>query len=67
MNFCKRFVVELGAKVRLVKIDPAFKSKHESKDCATREIRKHPKHMTDATEAPAARSILSRSDVFCGS
>ena len=36
MNFCKRFVVEPGAKVRLGKIDPAFKRKHESEDYATR-------------------------------
>ena len=55
MNFCKRFVVELGAKVRLVKIEPAIKRKHESEDCATREIRKHVKHMTDAAQVGSRR------------
>ncbi len=29
MNYRKRFVVEPGAKVRLDKIDPRFKDKHD--------------------------------------
>jgi hypothetical protein len=39
MNYRKRFVVEPGAKIRLGKIDPAFKDKHdESHDSAVPEI-----------------------------
>jgi PPK2 family polyphosphate:nucleotide phosphotransferase len=41
MDYRRRFAVEPGAKVRLGKIDPAFKDKHESHDEATPEIRKH--------------------------
>ena len=38
MGYRKRFVVEPGTKVRLGKIDPAFKDKHESHDTAKAEI-----------------------------
>jgi PPK2 family polyphosphate:nucleotide phosphotransferase len=41
MDYSKKFVVEPGTKVRLSKIDPAFKDKHESQDTALREIQKH--------------------------
>jgi PPK2 family polyphosphate:nucleotide phosphotransferase len=41
MDCRKRFVVEPGAKVRLGKIDPAFKDKHESHEAAMPEIEKH--------------------------
>jgi PPK2 family polyphosphate:nucleotide phosphotransferase len=41
MNYRKEFVVEPGASVRLDKIDPAFKNKHESQDSAAPELRKH--------------------------
>ena len=41
MDYRKRFVVEPGTKVRLGKIDPAFKDKHESHDTAKGEIEKH--------------------------
>ena len=41
MDYCKKFVVEPGARVRLGKIDPAFKDKHESQDRATPEIQRH--------------------------
>jgi len=45
MDYRKRFVVEPGAKVRLGKIDPAFKGKNESQDSATAEIQKHVERM----------------------
>jgi PPK2 family polyphosphate:nucleotide phosphotransferase len=45
MDYRKRFVVEPGAKVRLGRIDPAFKGKHESQDTATPEIQKHIERM----------------------
>ncbi len=45
MNYRKRFVVEPGAKVRLGKIDPEFKDKHESQDRAMPEIQKHVERM----------------------
>ena len=49
MNYRKRFVVEPGAKVRLGKIDPAFKDKHdESHDRATPEIQKHVERLAKA-------------------
>ncbi|MGB8412417.1 MAG: polyphosphate kinase 2 family protein [Candidatus Binatus sp.] len=48
MNYQKRFVVEPGVKVRLGKIDPAFKGKHESKDKAAPEIEKHVERMAKA-------------------
>jgi len=41
MDFRKRFIVEPGAKVRLGKIDPAFKGKHASRAAAMPEIQKH--------------------------
>src|SRR5277367_1945917 len=42
MNYRKRFVVEPGAKVRLDKIDPGFKDKHnESHHSSKSEIKKH--------------------------
>ena len=42
MNYRKRFVIEPGAKVRLGKIDPGFKDKHdESHKDAAPEIKKH--------------------------
>jgi PPK2 family polyphosphate:nucleotide phosphotransferase len=41
MDYRKKFLVEPGAKVRLSKIDPAFKDKHESHDSAKSEIEKH--------------------------
>jgi PPK2 family polyphosphate:nucleotide phosphotransferase len=45
MDYRKRFVVEPGAKVRLGKIDPAFKDQHESHETATPEISKHVERM----------------------
>jgi hypothetical protein len=45
MDYRKRFVIEPGARVRLGKIDPAFKDKHESHDTATPEIQKHVERM----------------------
>ena len=41
MDYRKRFVVEPGARVRLGKIDPAFKDKHESHETAAPELHKH--------------------------
>jgi PPK2 family polyphosphate:nucleotide phosphotransferase len=41
MNYRKRFVVEPGDRVRLVKVDPAFKDKHISHETAKAEIQKH--------------------------
>ena len=41
MDYRKRFLVEPEAKVRLGKIDPAFKDKHESHDTARSEIEKN--------------------------
>ncbi|MGO9604950.1 MAG: hypothetical protein ACLQAT_16455 [Candidatus Binataceae bacterium] len=42
MNYDRRFVVKPGAKVRLGKVDPGFKEKHEeSHKRATSEIQKH--------------------------
>ena len=49
MNYRKRFVVEPGAKVRLDKIDPSFKDKHnESHDTSAAEIQKHVERMAKA-------------------
>lgn len=41
MDYRTRFVVEPGSRVKLRKIDPAFKNKHESQDTALPEIQKH--------------------------
>ncbi len=41
MDYRRKFVVEAGATVRLDKIDPAFREKHESQDTALPEIQKH--------------------------
>jgi PPK2 family polyphosphate:nucleotide phosphotransferase len=41
MDYCKKFVVEPGKKVRLGKIDPAYKGEHESHEHAKPEIAKH--------------------------
>jgi hypothetical protein len=41
MDYGQRFVVEPGTRVRLDKIDPAFKDKHESHDAVKAEIQKH--------------------------
>ena len=38
MNYCKKFVVEPGAKVRLDELDPSFTGKHESESDAKAEI-----------------------------
>jgi PPK2 family polyphosphate:nucleotide phosphotransferase len=46
MEYRKRFLVEPGASVRLGKIDPAFKDKHESHESALPEIQKHVQRMT---------------------
>jgi len=45
MDYRKRFVVEPGARVRLGKIDPAFKDKHESHETAAPELQKHIERM----------------------
>jgi len=49
MDYRKRFVVEPGAKVRLDKIDPGFKDKHdESHDSSKSEIQKHVERLAKA-------------------
>jgi polyphosphate kinase 2 (PPK2 family) len=61
MDYRKRFVVEPGASVRLSKIDPAFKDKHESQDSAKQEIEKHVERMTKLQYllyADGSRSLL---------
>jgi len=45
MDYRKRFVIEPGTKVRLGKIDPAFKDKHEAHDTASPEIEKNVERM----------------------
>ena len=45
MGYRKRFVVEPGTKVRLGKIAPAFKDKHQSHDTAKAAIEKHVERM----------------------
>ena len=47
MDYRKKFVVEPGAKVRLGKIDPAFKDQHESHDAAMPVIEKHVERMAN--------------------
>lgn len=62
MNYRKRFVVEPGVKVRLDKIDPRFKDKHdESHKNATPKIQKHVERLTKAQYllyADGNRSLL---------
>jgi PPK2 family polyphosphate:nucleotide phosphotransferase len=41
MDYCKRFAVEPGTKVRLRKVDPDFTGKHESHSQAAPEIQRH--------------------------
>lgn len=41
MEYRKRFLVEPGSKVRLGKIDPAFKDAHQSHDDAAPKLQKH--------------------------
>ncbi len=49
MNYSKRFVIEPGSKVRLGKIDPEFKDRHdESHERATPEIQKNVERMAKA-------------------
>jgi PPK2 family polyphosphate:nucleotide phosphotransferase len=45
MDYRERFVVEPGARVRLHKIDPAFKDKHASAESAAQEIQQHAERM----------------------
>src|SRR5271157_5852614 len=45
MDYRKNFMVEPGAKVRLSKIDPSYKGKHESHEEAAPEILKHVERM----------------------
>jgi PPK2 family polyphosphate:nucleotide phosphotransferase len=45
MDYRKSFAIEPGAKVRLGKIAPAFKEKHESQNAAAPEIQKHVERM----------------------
>jgi PPK2 family polyphosphate:nucleotide phosphotransferase len=47
MDYHKELVVEPGSKVRLDKIDPAFKGEHESHAHATPEIEKHVARMDE--------------------
>ena len=62
MNYGKRFVVEPGAKVRLDKVDPGFKDKHdESHKDATPEIQKHVERLAKAQYllyADGSKSLL---------
>ena len=61
MNYRDRFVIEPGTKVRLGKIDPAFKGTHKSKGSATPEIQKHAERMANAQYllyADGNRSLL---------
>ena len=62
MNYRKRFVVEPGAKVRLDKVDPGFKDKHdESHKDATPEIQKHVERLAKAQYllyADGSKSLL---------
>jgi len=62
MNYAKRFVVEPGAKIRLDKVDPGFKEKHdESHKHATSEIQKHVERLAKAQYllyADGSRSLL---------
>ena len=55
MNFCKRFVLPFECRVNFAEPDLHAGLDHESDDYATREIRKHPKHMTDAAEVGSRR------------
>jgi PPK2 family polyphosphate:nucleotide phosphotransferase len=45
MDYAKKFIVKPGAKVRLSKIDPSYKGKHESHEEATPAIAKHCQRM----------------------
>jgi PPK2 family polyphosphate:nucleotide phosphotransferase len=45
VDYRKKLVVEAGTRVRLGKIDPGFKDKHESHDGAKPEIEKHVERM----------------------
>jgi PPK2 family polyphosphate:nucleotide phosphotransferase len=45
MDYAKKFMVKPGAKVRLSKIDPSFKGKHESREEAAPAIAKHLQRM----------------------
>jgi len=41
MDYRRKLVVEPGSKVKLAKVDPSFKDKHESQKSAAPEIQKH--------------------------
>ena len=62
MNYSKKFVVEPGAKVRLDKIDPGFKDKHdESHKDAMPKIQKHVERLAKAQYllyADGSKSLL---------
>ncbi|HVA68281.1 MAG TPA: polyphosphate kinase 2 family protein [Candidatus Binataceae bacterium] len=62
MDYRKKFVVEPGAKVKLGKIDPEFKDKHdESHHTASSKIQKHVERMAKAQYllyADASQSLL---------
>jgi PPK2 family polyphosphate:nucleotide phosphotransferase len=45
MDYAKKFIVKPGAKVRLSKIDPSYKGKHESHEEAAPAITKHCQRM----------------------
>jgi PPK2 family polyphosphate:nucleotide phosphotransferase len=61
MDYLKSLVVKPGAKVRLDKIDSAFKGKHESSDSAAPEIQKYVERMAAQQYllyADGSRSLL---------
>ena len=62
MNYARRFVVEPGAKIRLDKVDPGFKAKHDqAHKHATVEIQKHVARLAKAQSllyADGSRSLL---------
>lgn len=47
MDYCKKFVVDPGEKVRLAKIDPSYKGEHKSRGKAEADIRRHVERMTE--------------------
>ena len=63
MNYHKRFVVEPGAKVRLDKIDPGFKNKHEeSRHSSKSELQKQVERLAKASVS----AIRRREPVIAG-
>jgi hypothetical protein len=63
MDYRKKFLVEPGAKVHLLKIDPSYTGKHETHEAAATEIGVHIERM-DKRRARGMRGTPKTLHIF---